>query len=459
LYITPAFWSFQVILLVMDKESVLPPTILVIFGITGDLSHRYLLPALNEIASAGKLQEDFKIVGVSRRPINKDDLFRDNERQLQKYGEPLQMDLDSAESYRQLKDKIDRICSGFKERAEIIYYLSVPPDGVLQIINRLGEAGLNAPNTKVLLEKPFGTDLESAKELIAQTQIHFPENQVYRIDHYLAKEMAQNIVVFLGSNTLFRSVWNNKFIDKIEIDASEQIGIEGRANFYDSTGALRDLVQSHLLQLAALTLMEPCSNIFDFEEIPLRRLNALKRLKPDESQPIIRGQYSGYRDEAKNKDSSTETFAALTLKSEDSRWQGVPIRLATGKNLKEKLTEIRVYFKKVDEETEENLLILRIQPQEAIVIQVWVKQPGYERRLLKIPHELTYNKHFDHLPDAYEQVLVDAMHSNHSLFAGSEEVLESWRILKPVQQKWQANKEDLVLYKPGSTIEEILSQS
>jgi glucose-6-phosphate 1-dehydrogenase len=280
--------------------------------------------------------------------------------------------------------------------------------------------------------------------------------RIYRIDHYLAKEMAQNIAVFLGSNTLFRSVWNNQFIEKIEIDAAEQISIEGRANFYDSTGALRDIVQSHLMQLAALTLMDPCNNIFDFEEMPLRRLNALKKLRADANQPFVRGQYESYRQEVEKNDSNTETFASLTLLSDNPRWQGVPIRLATGKNLKEKLTEIRVYFKKIDE-SEENLLILRIQPSEAIVIQVWVKEPGYERRLLKIPHELTYNKHFDHLPDAYEQVLVDAMQSNHSLFAGSEEVLESWRILKPVQQKWQGNPEDIIIYKPGSTINEVLN--
>jgi glucose-6-phosphate 1-dehydrogenase len=267
--------------------------------------------------------------------------------------------------------------------------------------------------------------------------------------------MAQNIVVFLGSNTLFRSVWNSQFIEKIEIDASEQISIEGRANFYESIGALRDIVQSHLLQLAALTLMEPCSNIFDYEEMPAHRLSALKKLSADASQPFVRGQYEGYRREVGNPSSATETFTALTLKSEDPRWKDVPIRLATGKSLKEKLTEIRVYFKKM-EETEENLLILRIQPREAIVIQIWVKQPGYERRLQKIPHEFTYNTHFDHLPEAYEQVLVDAMSSNHSLFAGSEEVLESWRILKPVQQKWLESTNDIKTYSPGSTIEEIL---
>jgi glucose-6-phosphate 1-dehydrogenase len=439
----------------MNKEPMLPPTILVIFGITGDLSHRYLLPALSVIAEADKLPTDFKIIGVSRRPIKKEDLFRQNEQSLNGFGEPLQMDLDSKESYKLLKEKIDQICAGFSAHTEVIYYLSVPPGGVLPIVQSLGESDLNAPNTKLLLEKPFGTDLESAQELIEQTGKHFPESQVYRIDHYLAKEMAQNIVVFLGSNTLFRSVWNSQFIEKIEIDASEKISIEGRANFYESTGALRDIVQSHLLQLAALTLMEPCSNIFDYEEMPVHRLSALKKLSADDSQPFIRGQYESYRREVDNPSTRTETFTAITLKSEDPRWKDVPIRLVTGKNLKEKLTEIRVYFKKM-EETEENLLILRIQPREAIVIQIWVKQPGYERRLQKIPHEFTYNTHFDHLPEAYEQVLVDAMSSNHSLFAGSEEVLESWRILKPVQQKWLESTKDIKTYSPGSAIEEIL---
>jgi glucose-6-phosphate 1-dehydrogenase len=189
--------------------------------------------------------------------------------------------------------------------------------------------------------------------------------------------------------------------------------------------------------------------------MPVHRLSALKKLSADDSQPFIRGQYESYRREVDNPSTRTETFTAITLKSEDPRWKDVPIRLVTGKNLKEKLTEIRVYFKKM-EETEENLLILRIQPREAIVIQIWVKQPGYERRLQKIPHEFTYNTHFDHLPEAYEQVLVDAMSSNHSLFAGSEEVLESWRILKPVQQKWLESTKDIKTYSPGSAIEEIL---
>jgi len=442
----------------VKKDTLLPSTILVIFGITGDLSHRYLLPALKEVKDAGELPDDFKIIGVSRRDITLDDVFYESEKDLEEYTELLQMDLGSVEAYKNLKAKISEAGSSFKGNPEIIYYLSVPPSGTLQIIRHLGEAGLNQQNAKLLLEKPFGVDYASASELITETEKHFPEKQVYRIDHYLAKEMAQNIVVFLGSNTLFRNVWNNKFIEKIEIYASEKISIEGRVNFYDSTGALRDLVQSHLLQLAALTLMEPCSNIFDFEELPVRRLNALKMLKADMNTPIIRAQYDGYQKEVENPGSETETFVALTVSSDDPRWSNVPIRLATGKNLKEKLTEIRVHFKKTDD-SEENLLVLRIQPMESIVLQLWIKQPGYNRRLQKLPLEFTYDKHFDRLPEAYEQVLIDAIQSNHSLFASSEEVLQSWRILQPVQSKWTQGGSDLITYNPGSTIEEIFAKN
>lgn len=438
----------------MDNDSKLPAAILVIFGITGDLSHRYLLPALSEVIRNGRMPEDFKIIGVSRRDIGLTDVLQGPQECLLEYAHPLQMDLDSNDSYHVLKNKIDEISGEFKSRPDVIYYLSVPPPGVLPIIQHLGEAGLNSPNAKLLLEKPFGTNLQTAQELIDQIQKHFPEPQVYRIDHYLAKEMAQNIVVFLGGNTLFRNVWSNQFIEKIEIEAAEQIGIEGRSNFYDSTGALRDLVQSHLLQLAALTLMEPCSRVFEFTELPARRLAAIKSLKLAE-QKAVRGQYEGYKDEVGNPDSTTETFVSLTLESINPRWSGVPVILTTGKNLKEKLTEIRVHFKKTDD-SEENMLVLRIQPREGIELNLWIKQPGYERKLQKLPLEFNYQKHFERLPEAYEQVLFDALTSNHSLFASSAEVLASWEVLEPILQKWSHGAVGLIVYEPGSTSQDVL---
>ncbi len=425
---------------------------LVIFGITGDLSQRFLLPALNQICQAG-LTKNLKILGVSRRPLDPEEVLGTNQDALKSITKFFQMDLDQTPDYQRLKNELSQ-----QPNSQVIFYLAVPPEAVLPIINHLGQAGLNTPNTKLLLEKPFGFDLVSARQLISQTNKCFSEEQVYRIDHYLAKEMVQNIVVFLGSNALFRDVWNNQFIEKIDIVATESIGIEGRAKFYESTGALRDIIQSHLLQLAALTLMEPCSGVFEFEELPQRRLAALQALAVKTGDNPIRAQYEGYRQEVSNPSSATETFARLTLVSSDPRWSSVPIHLATGKNLDQKLTEIKVYFKKKDA-SEANLLKLRVQPNEGIELELWIKEPGLERRLQKKSLSFTYEQHYDRLPDAYERVLVDAMRGSHSLFASSEEVIESWRILEPVQQKWRQDSGDLFTYKPGSTSEEVLSKN
>ncbi|MEX1995565.1 MAG: glucose-6-phosphate dehydrogenase, partial [Candidatus Saccharimonadales bacterium] len=432
-----------------------PSTILVIFGVTGDLSHRYLLPALSQVAAAGQLPKDFKVIGISRRNLKTQELLEDNEAALKKYIEPLQMNLSQLTDYSRLKKYLESSHGKTSLKRQIIFYFAVPPLAVLPIIRLLGQAGLNGEGTKLLLEKPFGTDLESARELIEETARHFKDNQVYRIDHYLAKEMAQNITVFLASNAIFRSIWDNRFVEKIEIDVAEKIGIEGRAAFYEPTGALRDIVQSHLLQLAALTLMEPCSGVFEFSELPARRLAALKSLQPARQDSIVRGQYLGYRTEVSNPRSATETFVSLTVTSADPRWEGVPIRLTTGKNLSERLTEIRIHFKQSDA-SQANVLTLRVQPREGIELELWVKQPGYERKLQKLPLHFTYEQHFDRVPDAYEQVLFDAMHSNPGLFSSNDEVLATWETLQPIQSRWEMDDKDLQFYKPGSTITEIL---
>ncbi|HSX17974.1 MAG TPA: glucose-6-phosphate dehydrogenase [Candidatus Saccharimonadales bacterium] len=443
----------------MEETAKLPATILVIFGITGDLSHRFLLPALAQVCSTSNLPKDFKVLGVSRRDVNVDELLRDNEKPLQKFTKIFQMNLNDPQDYKDLEARLTEMTQEMTISPQIIFYFAVPPAAVLPIIRHLGQAGLNGPETKLLLEKPFGFDLESARELIAQTTQYFPEEQIYRIDHYLAKEMAQNITVFLGSNAIFRDVWNSQFVEKIEIVAAEKIGIEGRAAFYESTGALRDVVQSHLLQLAALTLMEPCSEIFDFEEIPRRRLAALRQLQPPPPDKfddfVFRAQYEGYSDEVGNPGSQVETFVNLVLSSTDARWQGVPIHLTTGKNLDQKLTEIKVTFKKTSASAANHLLI-RIQPEESIELDLWVKAPGYDRKLQKLPLSFEYQQHFGRLPDAYEQVLVDAMSSNHALFASSDEVLASWSALEPILKHWGMH-EDLYFYKPGSMVDEVLS--
>jgi len=235
----------------------------------------------------------------------------------------------------------------------------------------------------------------------------------------------------------------------------ESIGIEGRAHFYEQTGALRDIVQSHLLQLAALTLMEPCPDVFDFSMMRSRRLAALKRLKIDDKQPVRTAQYIGYKEEADNPASNVETFIALNLKSSDPKWQGVPIRLLTGKNLNQRLTEIRIFFRKA-QAAQANLLRLRVQPREGIELDLWIKKPGYDEELQKLPLDFTYSQYFDRLPNAYEQVIVDAIRSRSNLFASSQEVLASWEILQPILGKWRKDPILHQLYKPGSSSAEIL---
>lgn len=438
----------------MDRGE-LPTTILVVFGITGDLSQRYLLPALAEVCKTAHLPKNFRVLGVSRRDVSTIQVLGKNKKILGKFTELFQMDLEEPDDYQALKKKLAAMRSQAGVKPQVIFYLSVPPAAVTQITRHLGKAGLNRPRYKLLLEKPFGFDLESARELITQTAKYFSEAQVYRIDHYLAKEMAQNIIVFLSSNALFRDVWNNRFIERIEVIVAEKIDIEGRAQFYESTGALRDIIQSHLLQLAALTLMEPCTGVFEYDELPGRRLMALNALNVDTDKLVIRAQYKGYQKEVGNLGSATETFVGLSLKSDDPRWRGVPILLASGKNLNDKLTEIRIYFKK-KEDSEANRLALRVQPKEGIELDLWIKEPGYERRLQQKNLAFNYEQYYERLPDAYERVLLDAIRGSQSLFASSGEVLESWRILEPIQEKWSLDSSDLLTYEPGSTIEEVL---
>jgi glucose-6-phosphate 1-dehydrogenase len=436
----------------------MPPTILVIIGITGDLSRRKLLPAIEEIVRANAVPGKFKIVGVTRQTVSVDDVLRTASggthdflaKQLSMY----QMDVTQAADYGGLSAYLQSIEADFGAPSQRLFYVSVPPQVAQPIVGLLGHTGLAAvPNTKLLLEKPFGTDLESAQELISQTTRYFTEDQVYRIDHYLAKEMAQNLIVFRGSNTLFRRTWNNDFIESVEIIATEDIRIEGRSSFYEQTGALRDIVQSHLLQLAALTLMAT-PHVGQLSEVPGARLAALRQLRLPQDKPLStavhRGQYNGYRKEVDNAHSVVETYVDLTLESTDPAWAGVPIRLITGKALAQKATQICITYKK-DEGNESNLLVITLQPNEGVQLCLWAKVPGYEWRVEQHAMSMAFKDYFAAMPEAYEQVLVDAMQSDHTLFTGSDEVLETWRILQPIQKAWaMSDATDLSIYKPGS---------
>lgn len=434
----------------METKAKLPATTLIIFGISGDLAQRKLLPALAALDQENHLPVNFKLVGLSRRQVGASDILTAQTSGLEKYLEMMRLDMANPDDYAQLARQLP-------QGAQSIFYLSIPPAAVMPILKHLSAAGLNGPNSKLLLEKPFGFDQASAQELVEQTAQCFAEDQIYRIDHYMAKEMAQNIAVFLGSNALFRNIWNNNFIEAIDIIAAEQIGIEGRADFYEPTGALRDVVQSHLMNLAALTMMSPCESLFEFSDMPARRLEVLQQLKPVNPTEVIRAQYAGYREEVGNPGSTTETFVAVTLHSADPRWEGVPIRLITGKNLNTKLTEIRVHFNKSDA-AEANTLTLRIQPEEGVEIDLWAKKPGYSQDLRNLPLTFNYAAGAEHLPSAYERVLVDAMRSQLNLFATSAEVLQTWRVLQPVIDHWNMSSADLRIYEKGSTEGEVLAQ-
>lgn len=417
-------------------------TKLVIFGVTGDLSTRKLLPALAKIISTGDF-DDLSIIGVSRRELDIDQLLGLSLRNAELSGRisGFSMDVSISEDYLRLKDFI-----ALGDNEQLLIYLSVPPVATAHIVEFLGQAGLNMPQAKLLLEKPFGVDLESAYQMIDHVAKYYDEAQIYRIDHYLAKEMTQNIIAFRGGNALFNHVWNKSAIEKIEVVALEKIGIEGRAQFYEQTGALRDVVQGHLMQLLALTLME-IPHDFDWNDMAMLRLGALRQLQSANPNRAVRAQYQGYQAEVGNPGSLTETFAAIELASISPTWQGVPLMLATGKSMDRKATEVRVYFRK-NHEAQTNCLIFKIQPFEGVEIELYTKKPGYDREFETQRLAFEYPEETK-LPDAYEQVIVDAIRSKKSLFATSAEVLRAWEILQPVQQHWDMNSSDLKTYGRG----------
>lgn len=427
-------------------------TTLLIFGITGDLSRRKLLPALREIVRTGQF-DDLEIVGVSRREVDVREILSSSlgDDSLEGRVAIETMDLDQLEGYERLAEKYSP-----NEEAQLLVYMSVPPDTVVGIVDRLGEVGLNTPRVKLLFEKPFGTNLLTASETIARTNHRFSEDQVYRIDHFLAKEMAQNIVALRGGNALLSNIWSNQFIERIEVVAYETLGIEGRGVFYEQTGALRDVVQGHLMQLLSLALMD-IPHQFDWSELPAYRLHALRHLYSLDPRLAIRAQYDSYRDEVGSHDSTVETFVSMELASRDPRWEGVRLQVVTGKCLDRKGTEIRVHLRK-QHDAQSNCIVFRIQPHEGVEIELFVKKPGYasefETRMLR------FNYPEDEiLPDAYEHVLIDAMRSRKSLFASSDEVLHAWQIIEPVQSLWLTAESPLRFYPKGSSPDSIMADA
>ncbi|MDX1765393.1 MAG: glucose-6-phosphate dehydrogenase [Candidatus Saccharimonadales bacterium] len=448
------------------------PVILTIIGITGDLSRRYLLPSLYHLELDNLLPDDFMILGTSRRDLDKDEFkqkIRDSvQSKEQHYQEEVldrlmdrlqiaQVDTSNPDHYQQLADILHQMESRAERCTEHVFYLAVPPEALANVVDLIGHSEVqkcsHGANGRLLIEKPFGRDKATAEELSNILSRHFKEEQIYRIDHYLAKETAQNILHFRFKNPLVADIWNSKFIDHIQITAAESINIEGRRDFYEQTGAVRDFAQSHLLQLLALVTMDRPAEL-DAQHVRASREKLLAQIKPIDNHPdqVVRGQYNGYREEADKPDSNIETFVAMKVEIDSDRWRGVPIYLRTGKAMEKRITEINlVYQDEKDPDEPPNVLTIRIQPREGIGLTLQAKKPGLDTVRQNVVLEYCYrNEKETVIHNAYERLLIDAMRGDQMLFPTTQEVLTSWEIVDPLLKAWSQSSDGLTTYAQGS---------
>ncbi|MBC8144253.1 MAG: glucose-6-phosphate dehydrogenase [bacterium] len=444
------------------------PYIFIIVGATGDLAKRKLLPAYYRLTTEGNLGRG-RVLGVARQELN-DEQYREQMREaLLNAGigddvkawcaselayQPLTSSTPVA--YEALKARIEEIELEADLPANRVFYLAIPPDAFDDTINGLGEAGLNKSDgwTRLVIEKPFGYDLESAKQLNAIVHKYFDESQIYRIDHYLGKETVQNLLAFRFANPIFEHSWNRDRVERVEIIVSEKLGVEGRAGYYEGAGALRDMIQNHLTQLMTLVAMEVPAR-FDADSIRNEKIKVLHSVEPIETHDVIYGQYTegtiddehviGYRQEdGVRSNSATETFAAVKLSLASWRWQGVPFILRTGKRLRRGISQIAVVFRKPPvrlfasrqfEEVHPNVLLITIQPDESFSLGFDVKVPGEGYELRKTHLHFRYDEEFGRLPEAYETLLLDIIVGDQTLFVHAEEAEKSWEIYTPLLER------------------------
>ncbi len=458
--------------------------ILVIFGASGDLTRRKLLPAVYNLAEAGHLPERYAIVGVAR-PRTDTAAYRAQmrERVTDAEGEPLEPDkwrrieerlhyvsgeFHDPRLYAELAATLSELCSRHSMPANYLFYFAVPPDLFATVAGHLSTSGLAAEGNgwrRVIVEKPFGYDLESATSLNSQLTAGFRESQIYRIDHYLGKETVQNILAFRFANGIFEPIWNRRYVDHVQMTVAEEDGIGSRGAYYDKAGALRDIVQNHMFQLLTLVAMEPPISFKaeDVRDEKVKVLHAVPSLTRDAvRRDVVRGQYDDYRREPNvAPDSTTETFVAMRLYVDNWRWAGVPFYLRTGKRLARRSTEIAVQFKRAPfmlfrdtpvDSLNPNVLTLQIQPDEGISLSFDAKVPGPLERLETVTMDFSYAQHFKQEPSTgYETLLFDAMTGDQTLFHRMDMVEAGWQVVEPILREWErAARTSVPEYAAGS---------
>ncbi len=461
--------------------------ILVIFGASGDLTKRKLIPALYNLYKQNFLPEKFAVLGASRSPLTdnefreKADEFLPNDEKAEAFKKLLfyqPVETKEADDFIPLKKRLNEISGNLEIEKNYIFYLSTPPS-LYEIIPRLlSEKGLSKSNKyfrRLIVEKPFGTDLDSAKKLNINLLNYFAEEQIYRIDHYLGKETVQNMLVSRFSNGIFEPLWNRNYIERIEITSAESLGVEGRGGYYDNSGAMRDMLQNHLMQLVGFVAMEP-PVVIEANAIRNEIIKVFQSLRPipenEVSKFVIRGQYTnskiknkpvvGYREEpGVDSLSRTETFVALKFFIDNWRWAGVPFYIRTGKKLPTRVTEVVIHFKSVPHhlfgstkstESKNNQLIIRIQPDEGILLKFGMKTPGAGFDVQTVNMDFHYSDLADiEVPAAYERLLLDCMQGDATLYARGDAVEEAWKFVQPIINAWQSNPDIPIYGYPAGT--------